>query len=107
MSGNRIWAAVGSIAVLAVTAGGAAAWRSAAPYGHIGAVYLSKQVCSCVFVAGRSEAGCRKEFEPDVKTFNVTVVPGAADRKAEVRATLGAFVGRATYEPGFGCTVAE
>ena len=107
MSGKRIWAAAATIALLGATTAATAAWRSVAPYGKVGAVYVSKQLCSCVFVTGRSDGGCRREFEPDIQSFKVNIDHHPQGADGEVRASLGPFAGRAGFEKPYGCKVAD
>ena len=97
-----MWAAMGAISILAATTGATAAYRTVGPYGHIGTNYVAKQLCSCVFVAGRTEAGCRKEFEPDISRFEVEITRSGA--RGEVRTRLALFDGHARFEPKFGCS---
>ena len=66
----------------------------------VGAGYVAKEVCSCIFVGGRSLESCR----PDV--------PESMDRvQAELLSDgVVAFVTGLTsrvarFEPGFGCTL--
>ena len=40
---------------------------------QIGSAYVAKQLCSCLFVAGRSEASCRPEFKPQIDAAKVVV----------------------------------
>ena len=107
MSGKRILAAIGAVAVLGVATGVTAAYRSVAPYGQIGNRYLAKQICSCVFVTGRTEGSCRKEFEPDIRQFEVNILRGANGTSGEVRTKLAVFEGRATFDPRYGCAIPE
>ena len=107
MSGKRILAAIGAIAVLGGATGVTAAYRSVAPYGQIGNRYLAKQICSCVFVTGRTEGSCRKEFEPDIRQFTVSISHGPRGASGEVRTRLAVFEGRATFDPRYGCAIPE
>ena len=50
MSGKRIWAAFATASVLIGVSTAAAGYRSVGPYGRIGAQYIAKEMCSCVFV---------------------------------------------------------
>jgi hypothetical protein len=70
---------------------------------ELGAAFAAKEVCSCVFVAGRDEADCREwtRVKPDVARFRV-------DREAsEVTArALGMAKTTARYEgDGLGCVL--
>jgi hypothetical protein len=107
VSGKRILAAIGAIAVLGGATGVTAAYRSVAPYGQIGNRYLAKQICSCVFVTGRSEGSCRKEFEPDIRQFEVKISRGTNGSSGEVQTRLAVFEGRATFDPRYGCSIPD
>lgn len=107
MSGKRIWAALASGALLIGVSTATAEYRSVGPYGRIGAQYIAKELCSCVFVTGRKESGCRQEFEPDIQKFDVQIRRGATPDRGEVRTKLAIFEGRATYDKAYGCTIPE
>jgi hypothetical protein len=69
---------------------------------RIGAGVAAKQLCSCVFVAGRDEAGCRSDLPPG--TDPVRVVVDHAGRT--VRAWVPLLADRmAGYRDGTGCTL--
>ena len=74
---------------------------------RIGAAYIAKQVCSCLFVVGRPEASCRPEFKPDIDTFTVAVDRAGLPAGAWVNTTVGPVVGEATFSRGYGCAVAR
>ncbi len=78
---------------------GSAAGRRHRPSSSSGASYIAKQVCSCIFVAGRAEGPCRAEFKPQIDPFAVTV--GAA----QVTADLGPVTAEADYDPAYGCVL--
>jgi hypothetical protein len=100
-----MWAAIGAISILAVTTGATAAYRSVGAYGHIGSNYVAKQLCSCIFVTGRTEAGCKKEFEPDITKFTVDITRKGG--KADVQTRLALFEGYAQYDPKYGCSIPD
>jgi hypothetical protein len=98
----------GGLVLPVVVIGGALyGWTQLEPYGRIGATYIAKQYCSCVFVAGRSEGSCRAEFKPDIDRFNVSVDRSGLPASASVQTHLLMFSSAATYAEGFGCTVAK
>ena len=80
---------------------------SAPPIIRIGAAYIAKQVCSCLFVVGRPEGSCRAEFKPDIDTFTVAVDRAGLAARARVNATVGPVIGEATFSRGYGCVVAR
>ena len=100
-----MWAAIGAISILVGTTAATAAYRSVGPYGHIGTNYVAKQLCSCIFVTGRTESGCRKEFEPDIKQFETEITRNGPT--ADVRTRLALFDGHARFEPKFGCSIPD
>ena len=77
------------------------------PIVQIGAAYIAKQVCSCLFVVGRSESSCRAEFKPDIDHFTVAMDRAGLPASGKVTASLGPVVGEATYAQRFGCVVAR
>ncbi len=79
----------------------------APPIVRIGAAYIAKQVCSCLFVVGRPEASCRTEFKPDIDTFTVAIDRAGLPARARLNATVGPVVGEANFSRGYGCAVAR
>ena len=67
---------------------------------HIGAGYVAKQTCSCMFVVGRTAQACSGDYDPQaaqllsVKTEQSSVT---------VSALAGLLSARAEFETGFGC----
>jgi hypothetical protein len=99
------WIAGGLVVLILIGAG--VAYVMIRPYAQIGASYIAKQMCSCLFVAGRSEASCHAEFEPDIERFQVTVHRGKRPGHDSVRTRMVIFSGAAKYNEGYGCTVAK
>ncbi len=93
------WAAAAVVLILAVSL--VAAWVAVRPYGVTGTTYLAKQVCSCVFVTGRSDRSCRAEFEPDIEKADVQI--DHAGRTVSARLLL--FSSQSIYEDGSGCRI--
>ncbi|MGI9169344.1 MAG: hypothetical protein ACR2FH_04105 [Caulobacteraceae bacterium] len=107
---KRKWRAGGLGGVLALAfpaLAGAAAPVSPPPIVQIGAAYIAKQLCSCLFVVGRPEASCRAEFKPDIEPFTVTVDRAGLPAGAKVNTALGPVIGEADYSSRFGCVVAR
>lgn len=94
-------------ALLVILAALALAWRQFTPLPRLGSVYVAKQYCSCLFVAGRPEASCRAEFKPNIDSFKLKVDRGGLPRTASVEASLLIFSGKATYDSRYGCTIAR
>jgi hypothetical protein len=90
---------IGGVA-LVIVAGAAWAGRNFYATAHMGATYVAKQTCSCLFVAKRSEESCQTDYNPtDLQQLKVQ--PGASDVTAS--ALGGLISGRAEFEQGFGC----
>jgi hypothetical protein len=86
--------------VLVIVAGAAWAGRNFYATAHIGATYVAKQTCSCLFVAKRTEQSCRTDYNAaDLQRLKVE--PGDSD--VTVSALGGMISGRAEFEQGFGC----
>jgi hypothetical protein len=85
----------------ALLLGGAAiAYQRARGAASVGAGYAAKELCSCVFVAGRSLASCRPDLPESMARVEVELLPHG------VRAFVTGFAQRvAHHEPGFGCTL--
>jgi hypothetical protein len=66
----------------------------------IGTVYVAKQTCSCLFVAGRSEDSCRTDYDP-AAVKQLTVVK--LEHGVKVTALGGIVSAQSQFEPGFGC----
>ena len=108
--GNRI------ALIAAITSFGAAPARAAAidiptappPIIQIGSAYIAKQMCSCLFVAGRSEASCRPEFKgQSISAFIVIADRSRLPQRATLTATLGKVSAQARYTHRFGCSIAR
>ena len=66
----------------------------------VGAGYVAKEMCSCVFVAGRSLESCRPDVPESMDRVRAELLPDG------VRGFVPALAERvARYEPGFGCTL--
>src|SRR2546427_3666722 len=68
----------------------------------IGAGYIAKQMCSCIFVAEREFTSCRADMPPDMVRVRAELLDG----QRGVRAWVPGIVARtARYTPGTGCTL--
>ena len=66
----------------------------------IGAGYIAKQMCSCVFVGERDFDSCRQDMPPDMFRVKAEVLDGG------VRAWVTGITERtARYRPESGCTL--
>ena len=66
----------------------------------LGSVYVAKQTCSCLFVAGRTEDSCRTDYDP-AAVRQLTVEK--QEHGVQVTALGGIISARAEFEQGFGC----
>lgn len=66
----------------------------------IGAGYIAKQMCSCIFVGERPFDSCRQDMPPDMFRVKAEVIEGG------VRAWVTGIVARtARHRPESGCTL--
>lgn len=91
-----------AFALLAAVAGISALWflpdlRARA---RVGQGYVAKQLCSCVFVAGRDLAACRADLPADADLIQAEA---SADGVRAWLALLGER--RARFTPEHGCTL--
>jgi hypothetical protein len=94
---NR-WVAIAVFWVLLVAA--ALVWEHLRDISTVGAGYVAKELCSCVFVGERSLESCRPDIPPTMDRIQVEL---GADR---VRAFVPYLTERiARYEPPFGCVL--
>lgn len=91
---------IGAGVVVVIVAGAMYAGRDTWASAKIGTVYVAKQTCSCLFVAGRPMESCRTDYDPAaIKPLTVE----ALDQGVKVSALAGLVSARAEFEPGFGC----
>ena len=67
---------------------------------RIGAAYVAKQTCSCMFVVGRTAQSCSKDYDAQA-TQLLSVQP--AQSSVTVSALAGLLSARAEFETDFGC----
>ena len=99
--GRRFWRWIAAAAALILAVGLVAAWALVRPYGETGSTYLAKQLCSCVFLTGRTDASCLAENGSDVRRFDVRI--DHAGRTVSARLLL--FSSIAAYDEGYGCRI--
>lgn len=67
---------------------------------QLGTVYVAKQTCSCLFVAGRPMDSCRTDYDPAaIKPLTVEKL----EHGVKVTALGGIVAAQAEFEQGFGC----
>jgi hypothetical protein len=93
--------------LLLIIAGAAIAYVLISPTAQIGGTYIAEQMCSCVFVAGRTEASCRAEFQPYIDRGFKVAIRHSKPGHGTVRTRLYIFSGAAKYTGGYGCTVTK
>ena len=87
-------------ACLLLLGGALFAYQRARGMASVGAGYAAKELCSCVFVAGRSLASCRPDLPESMERVQVELLPDG------VRAFVTGLAERvARNEPDFGCTL--
>ena len=91
--------AAGAGALGLVAFRGADAHAEVRPEAETYAAAGAKLVCSCVYVAGRDEAACRRETTTDLGALTITV----EDNTVRVTSLGGRVVAEARFEPGLGC----
>lgn len=90
--------AIGVLWVLLIA--GALGFQWLRDQSDVGAGYVAKELCSCVFVAERDLASCRPDLPPEMEAIEAEL---GADR---VRAFVPALAERiARFEPPFGCVL--
>jgi hypothetical protein len=96
---SRKWLLI--IGVLAVLIG-VGVWSSRDTFAtaRVGTVYVAKQTCSCLFVAGRPLDSCYADYDvEDVRPLDVSV----SKNSVTVSALGGLLSARAQYDQGYGC----
>lgn len=68
---------------------------------RIGAAFIARTTCSCLFVAGRSLDSCRSDWPPGTEVLTVR----QEDNAVTASAGLGAISAKATFEEDYGCTL--
>ena len=69
---------------------------------NIGAGYIAKQMCSCIFVAERGFDSCRSDMPPDMAPVRAAALEGSPGVEAWIP---GIARRTARYSPGTGCTL--
>jgi hypothetical protein len=101
------WIVLG-IAGLVAVAAGLGAWmnRDLPATVEIGAGYIAKGTCSCLFVSDLEPAQCARDYPPDTYALmNVTI--DQAGQAVTVTGPLGTFPATARFEQDFGCTLID
>ena len=96
-----LWPLLAKTAGMIVLVGLIAAFYLVRPYGVTGTTYVAKQLCSCVFLTGRTDASCQGELKPDVDKFSVRI----DHAKRSVAARLAIFSSESAYQDGAGCRI--
>ena len=96
---SRKWLLI--IGVLVVLIGiGVWSSRDTVATARVGTVYVAKQTCSCLFVAGRPLDSCHTDFDAEaVRPLDVSV----SQNSVTVSALGGLISARAQFDRGYGC----
>jgi hypothetical protein len=77
-------------------------WRRIHFQAEVGAGYVARELCGCVFLAGRSLASCLPDLPPEMEPVRAELLEG----EPGVYARVPLFAWRtARYEPKTGCTL--
>ncbi len=71
-------------------------------YGEIGAGFIARQMCSCLYVQNRDEKACRAEIGPQIDGAQIVYM----DERVIVNFS-GLNQAEARLKPGYGCNVQE
>jgi hypothetical protein len=102
MRGKRLLIGAGMLVTIVAVAlfAGRETWATA----KFGTVYVAKQTCSCLFVAGRPMESCRTDYDAEaLKPLTVET----SESGVKVSALAGLVSAQAKFEPGFGCHPAD
>ncbi|HYE46372.1 MAG TPA: hypothetical protein VEA44_11445 [Caulobacter sp.] len=93
----------GALVAAALTA----ACASLSQWPQTGATFTAKQLCSCLFLTGRSEASCRSEHARYIDRYRIRIDRSDLPRTARVTSRLALWGGEAVYEQGYGCRIVQ
>jgi hypothetical protein len=96
---KRKWLLIIGVLVVLIAVG---VWstRDTFATARTGTVYVAKQTCSCLFVAGRPLDSCYTDFDAEsVRPLDVSV----SANSVTVSALGGLISARARYDQGYGC----
>jgi len=95
-----IWLGIGTVVALGLVA--ALALPRVRALSSLGAGYVAKQMCSCIFVDGREYASCRPDIPPSMDRVEAEVLATPPGVRAVVR-----FLAEreARWSPDTGCTL--
>jgi hypothetical protein len=97
---RRKWLLVGGATLIVGASAGVWAARDTYASARIGAAYVAKQTCSCLFVARRSMASCRTDYDAN----DIAPLAFDADDDGVTVSALGGLVSaEAEFTDGFGC----
>ena len=99
---GKVGIGIGALAVVALVAGWWGWYRPTRDAVDIGAAMLAKQMCSCVFVAGREAKDCRADQFESMDPIQLEVLR----EEERVRAWVPLLGERtAVHREGLGCTL--
>ena len=92
------------VGLIILVVAGFLAYRAGRSQASIGAGYVAHQMCSCVFVAGRSYASCRPDMLPVMDRIQSEIIE--RDGLDGIRGWIPLFADRtAIHTPGLGCSL--
>jgi hypothetical protein len=92
------------VGLIILIGAGFLAYRAGRSQASIGAGYVAHQMCSCVFVAGRSYESCRPDMLPVMDRIRSEIIE--RDGLEGVRGWIPLFADRtAIRTPGLGCSL--
>jgi hypothetical protein len=99
---RRVLKWIGAVAAVLLVVAAIVVGPRIARLSRIGAGYIAKQMCSCIFVGARDFDSCRQDMPPDMFRVQAEVLTG----EQGVRAWVTGFAERtARYTPATGCTL--
>jgi len=91
---------IAAVALIVLLAGGGWGYLRLRGQAAIGAGYVAKELCSCIFVGGRKLESCRSDVPESMDMVRAELLPDG------VRGFVTGLASRvARFEPGFGCTL--
>jgi hypothetical protein len=88
------------VALVVIGVVAAVVFWQARKYGQIGAGFVARQMCSCLYVQNRTETACRAEIGPQIERAQIVYM----DERVIVNFS-GLDLAESRLLPGYGCNV--